>query len=75
MTLVCPELGRSRLPVTWVLMGLLMPASSAIAGDEPPDLPRPAATRADEPFARRLSLAKGGEFVNRAAVQWAKAHG
>ena len=54
---------------------ILLLASSGLAGDEPPDLPKPAATKADEPLAKKLSLAKGAEFLDRAAVQWAKAQG
>jgi squalene-hopene/tetraprenyl-beta-curcumene cyclase len=52
-----------------------MLASPAIADDEPPDLPKPAATRADEPLAKKLSLAKGAEYLDRVTVQWAKARG
>ncbi len=71
MTLVCPRLSR----LLGALVGVLLPTSSGFAGAEPPDLPKPAATKADEPLAKKLSLAKGAEFLDRAAVQWAKAQG
>ena len=71
MTRVCPRSSR----LLCALVGVLLPASSGLAGDEPPDLPRPAATKADEPLAKKLSLARGGEFLDRAAVQWARAQG
>jgi squalene-hopene/tetraprenyl-beta-curcumene cyclase len=74
MSIVFPGLLQSRLPLLAVLTGFLLLPLSAFAGVEPPDLPKPAATSADEPFAKKLSLAKGAEYLDRAAVQWAKAH-
>lgn len=69
MTLVCPRLSR----LFGALVGVLL-LTSGLTGAEPPDLPKPAA-KADEPLAKKLSLAKGAEFLDRAAVQWAKAQG
>jgi hypothetical protein len=57
------------------LVVVLVLASSAVAGEEPPNLPKPVATKADEPLAKKLSLAKGGEFLDRAAMSWAKSNG
>jgi hypothetical protein len=70
MTLVCPRLSRP----FGALVGVLL-LTSGLAGAEPPDLPKPAATRADEPLAKKLSFAKGAEFLDRAVVQWANAQG
>jgi squalene-hopene/tetraprenyl-beta-curcumene cyclase len=70
MTLACPRLSR----LLGGLVGVFLLTSSGRAGEEPPDLPKPAATKANEPLAKNLSLAKGAEFLDR-AVQWAKAQG
>lgn len=64
-----------RLPVVRAVAALLLLASRGVAADEPPDLPRNAPARADEPLARKLSLAKAGEYLDRAAVQWITAQG
>lgn len=47
----------------------------ATASDDPPELPKPTATKADEPIAKKFSYAKGAEYLDRATVQWANAHG
>src|SRR4051812_43048232 len=65
----------ARLPVVRAVVGLFLLASPTVAADEPPDLPKNAPVRADEPLARKLSLVKAGEYLDRAAVQWANAHG
>jgi squalene-hopene/tetraprenyl-beta-curcumene cyclase len=63
----------SSLSVAVVLLGLHFPRW-AHAGDvpegRPEDLPKPAATRADEPPAPKLSLAKAGEYLDGVAMAW-----
>ena len=54
---------------------MLLLSAPLTAGDDPPDLPKNAATRSNEPLAKKMSLAKGAEFLDRAAVQWARAQG
>src|SRR4051812_42735626 len=65
----------ARLPAVRAVVGLLLLAPPGFTADEPPELPKNAPVRADEPLARKLSLARAGEYLDRAAVQWANAHG
>lgn len=48
MTLVCPRLSR----LFGALVGVLL-LTSGLTGAEPPDLPKPAAAKADEPLAKK----------------------
>ncbi|MBM3980885.1 MAG: terpene cyclase/mutase family protein [Planctomycetes bacterium] len=68
MACVCPQFGR------WpaALVGVLL-LTSGLTGSEPPDLPKPGPAKVDEPRAKKFSLAKGAEFLDRAAIQWFKA--
>src|SRR5580765_3359210 len=83
--MVLPKLrlpgGRLRLSCWEACLGLalvlLSPARDGSAGDKIPDntpaaFPKPAASKADEPLARSLSLARGGEYLDRAAMTWAR---
>lgn len=69
----------ARPPVARVLLGLVLLAATAQGSDpapvERPVLPKPAATKSDEPFAKKLSLANAGEYLDRAAVHWSKVNG
>jgi squalene-hopene/tetraprenyl-beta-curcumene cyclase len=47
----------------------------ALGGDEPPSIPRPAATKADEPLAASLSLARAAEYLDGVATAWVRDKG
>jgi squalene-hopene/tetraprenyl-beta-curcumene cyclase len=79
MTLSCPVRSRPFLSALRVLTGVLLLAPLGLRGGEPsapkpPDLPKPAATKADEPLAKKLSLARSAEFLDQVAVQWVRSH-
>jgi squalene-hopene/tetraprenyl-beta-curcumene cyclase len=66
--------------VRWLVGLLLLLAPRSASSAEPslpkrPDLPKPSATRADEPLAKKLSLAKSAEYLDQVAVQWDRSHG
>jgi hypothetical protein len=73
MRLFCPTLTDTCLAAV-----LLLPPLSLRGGEpatpKPPELPKPAATKADEPLAKTFSLAKSTEFLDQAAVQWFRSH-
>ena len=50
------------------LLALLLIAAPLAAAD----FPAPAATKADEPFAEQLSLAKAGEYLDAVGVNWTR---
>lgn len=41
---------------------------------KPPELPKPGATKSDEPFAKKFSLAKSAGFLDQVSVQWVRSH-
>src|SRR5262245_50900628 len=60
-------------------LALLAPSFTR-AEDKPPDntpeaFPKPSPTKKDEPLARSLSLAKGAEYLDRAAMAWHRDRG
>jgi squalene-hopene/tetraprenyl-beta-curcumene cyclase len=75
----CPALTGTRLAAIRVLAAVLLLPPLSLRGGEPPtpkppELPKPAATRADEPLAKAFSLAKSAEFLDQAAAQWVRSH-
>jgi squalene-hopene/tetraprenyl-beta-curcumene cyclase len=59
----------------YMLFALLAMPTAMVAGEQPPltnppAFPKPAATTPDEPLAATISLARGSEFLDRAAMAW-----
>jgi squalene-hopene/tetraprenyl-beta-curcumene cyclase len=50
-------------------------AEDKAPGNTPEAFPKPAASKPDEPFADALSLARGAEYLDRAAMTWARDKG
>lgn len=65
----------SRLPARMSAVILLaVPLSLLIATSEPEPFPKPAPSKATEPLAKTLSLARGAEYLDRAAMAWMREH-
>jgi squalene-hopene/tetraprenyl-beta-curcumene cyclase len=58
-----------------LLMALLRASGTETLLPDPPELPKPTANKADEPLAKKLSLAKSAEFLDQIAAQWVRGHG
>lgn len=63
-------MGRFFIPAFLLLIGITE-ANSQVSGDNAP-FPKLAPTQANEPFAPKLSLEKGAEYLDRSAIGWLK---
>ena len=57
----------------WILAAAaVLPAASAPQQEKPAAFPKPSPSSAEEPLARELSLARAGEFLDGASVNWTR---